>query len=121
MQEHLPRNVQTGEALDRAVLARHGDVAHALSGLLAEPGDNQFVVAPHRAVEEDERRALDPRLQIVGDAGAGGEEEEIFAARLVCNAQSQRVTCCIVATWMGLALKIPCALAGNRKGQHLKA
>ena len=60
MQEHLLPDVETGKALDRAVIARHRNMSHALSRLLAEAGGDQLIVAPHRAVEEDQRRAVEP-------------------------------------------------------------
>ena len=56
MQKHLPADIEVGEARDRAVVARHRDMAHALPGLVAEAGRDQLVVAPHRAVEEHQRR-----------------------------------------------------------------
>ena len=42
MQEQLLADVQAGKLLDNAARARHRDVPHALAGLGAEPGNNQF-------------------------------------------------------------------------------
>jgi len=60
-------------------------MSHALPCLVAEARCDQFVVAPHRAIEEDQRRAGNPGLEVVGDLGAGGEEIEILARCLVTN------------------------------------
>jgi len=115
MQEHLPADIKAGEALDGAVSSRHRDMSHALPGLAAEPGCDQFIIAPYRAVEEDRGGASQSRLQIFGDAGAGGEEIEMLAARFVRNAKPQRIAVAIGSGRMSLALQIPCALAGNGK------
>src|SRR6266478_7424236 len=76
MQKYLSADIQPGKALDSAMVARHRNMSHALSGLVAEAGRDQFVVAPHRAIEEDQRRTGKARLQIVVDGRAGGEKIE---------------------------------------------
>src|SRR5258706_7449902 len=85
MQKYLTADIMPGEALDVAEVARHRNMSHAWSGLVAEAGRDQFVVAPHRAIEEDQRRAGKARLQILIDGRAGGEEKEVLAASLVAN------------------------------------
>src|SRR6185437_1302439 len=119
MQEHLPADIKAGEALDGTIGSRHRDMSHALPGFVAEAGGNQFIIAPYRAVEENGGSASQPHLQIFGDAGAGGEEIEMLAARLVRNAKPQRIAVAISSGRMSLAFQIPCALAGDRERQHL--
>src|SRR5262249_39931091 len=114
-------NVQPGKTVNRAMVARHGNMSHRLTGLLAEPGGDQFVVAPYRAVEEDQRRPLDASPQLVGDAGAGGDKIEILSRRLVRNAQAKPIAHPIVAGRVRLALEIPSALAGHLERQRLDA
>src|SRR6185437_14743931 len=96
-------------------------MAHALAGLVAEAGYDQFVVAPHRAVEEDRRSAFEPRFQIVSDVGTGSEEVKMLAARLVADPKSQRVADPVGTGGMRLAFQIPCALARHPKGHDLDA
>lgn len=77
MQKYLPVESEVGEPRDGAVVAGHRDMAHALAGLVAEPGLDHLVVLPHRAVEEHQRGAVDLGLERVGDLGAGGDEVNI--------------------------------------------
>src|SRR5260370_39453857 len=97
MQKYLSADIQPGEALDSAAVARHRNMSHLLSGLVPKAGRDQFVVAPHRAIEEDQRRADKARLQILIDAGAGGEEIEVFAASLVANPEPDCVARAVVS------------------------
>src|ERR1700733_11358731 len=96
-------------------------MSHALPGLVAEAGLNQLVIAPDRAVEEDQRRAGEPGLEIVGYAGAGGEKIEIPGRRLVGDPKPERVARAIVAAGVSLAFQIPGAFAGNGERQDLNA
>jgi len=96
-------------------------VSHALAGLGAEAGGDQLVVAPHRAVEEHQRGAVQPRFQLVIDLGAGGEEIEMLARGLVADAKAERVAGPVIAAGMRFALQIPRALAGDGEGQDLDA
>ena len=91
-------------------------MSHALSGLAAEPGRDHLIVAPHRAVEEDQRRAGQPRLEIVGHSRAGGDEIEIFAARLVLNPQAERVAGAVAAGRMALPSRYQAPLPGTSNG-----
>src|SRR5213592_2449560 len=92
-------------------------MAHPLSRLAAEPLHDQFIVAPHGAVEEYQRSARKARFEIVGHPRAGGQEIEVLAAALVQDPKSQRIACGIAARRMRLAFEIPRALAGNREGE----
>src|SRR2546430_516827 len=92
-------------------------MAHPLSRLGAESLDDQFVVAPHRAVEEHQRGARKTRFEIVSHVSAGSQEIEVLAAALVQNSQAQRIARGIAARRMRLAFEIPRALAGNREGK----
>src|SRR5260370_30280331 len=94
-------------------------MSHALSCLAAEAGRDQFVVAPHRAIEEDQRGAGKPGLEIVSYAGAGGEKIEMLARRLVADAKPERVAHPGVPGGMVLSFQIPRALAGNGEWQNL--
>src|SRR6185436_12227864 len=96
-------------------------MAHPLSRLGAEALHDQFIVAPHGAVEEDQRGARKARFEIVGYSGAGGEEIEVLAACLVQNSKSQRIARAIAARRMRLAFEIPRALAWNREGKDFHA
>ncbi len=96
-------------------------MSHALSGLGAEAGHDHLVVAPDRAIEEQERGAGKPRFQLVGDMGAGGDEVEMPARGLVADAKAERVAGAVIAAGMRLALEIPGALAGHGEGLDLDA
>src|SRR5258707_3792857 len=113
MQKYLSADIQPGEALDSAAVARHRNMSHLLSGLVAKAGRDQFVVAPHRAIEEDQRRAGKARLQILIDGRAGGEEKEVFAAILVANQEPDCVARAVVSGGVNLTLQIPSAFARN--------
>src|SRR5947209_2561312 len=95
-------------------------MSHRMTCLVAESRRDQLVIAPHRAVEEYHRRALDALLQLLGHAGAGRQEIEIGAAGLVANAKPERIAEAIIAGWMRLSLQIPRTLAGHMERQHLK-
>src|SRR5207253_1953146 len=93
-------------------VARHRNMSHALPCLVAKTGRDQFVIAPHRAIEEDQRRAGKPRLQIVIDGRAGGEKVEVLAGSLVANPKPNRIARAIVGGGVSLAFQIPRAFAG---------
>src|SRR5580692_6954660 len=96
-------------------------MSHALSCLAAQASHDQLVVAPHRAIEENQGRAGKPRPQIVRDAGDSRKKIEILARRLVADAEPKRVTRSGVPGGMSLSFKIPRALAGNGERQNLDA
>src|SRR5689334_22768265 len=96
-------------------------MSHALPGLGAEAGRDHLVVAPHRAVEEHQRGACKPRLQLRGDMGAGGDEVEIFARSRLADAKTERVAGAVAAAGMRLAFQIPGALAGYGEGLDFEA
>src|SRR6266403_864727 len=96
-------------------------MSHALPCLAAEAGCDQLVVAPHRAIEEDQGRAGKPGFQIVGYAGAGREKVEILVRRLVADAKPERVAHPNVPGGMVLSFQIPRALARNGEWQNLDA
>src|SRR6185312_3972604 len=121
MQKYPSVDSDVGETFDRPLFARHRDVPHALAGLGTEAGGDQFVVAPHCAVEEYQRGAVEPRFQLVIDVGAGGEEIEMLVRGLVEDAKAERVAGSVVAAGMRLALQIPGALAGDGEGQDFDA
>src|ERR1700722_12232290 len=102
MQKYPPVDIEAGEARNGALVAGHRDVAHGLPGLGAKAGGDQFVVAPHRAVEEDERRAGQPGLERVGHFRAGREEIAILARRPVLDAKPERIAGAVAAAWMRL-------------------
>ena len=79
MQEQLLADIEAGELFDRAALAGHCDMSHAFARLVAEACCDQLVVAPHRAIEEDQGRAGKPRLEIVSYIRAGGEKFRILS------------------------------------------
>src|ERR1019366_2673291 len=95
-------------------------MSHALPCLVAEAGRDQLVVAPHRAIEEDQGGAGKPGLEIVRHFSAGGEKIEILARRPVADAKPKRVAGTVVSTGVNLALQIPRAFAGNRERQNLE-
>src|SRR6516165_12018897 len=121
MQEYLAVDIEASETFDRAFVPGHRHMPHALPGLGAEACGNQLVVAPDRAVEEYERRAGDPRFQLVGDLAASRDEIEIFARRLVADAKPYGVAVTLPAAGRGFVSQIPCNLAGNAKGQDFQA
>src|ERR1700682_4844053 len=96
-------------------------MSHALPCLVAEAGRDQFVIAPHRAIEEDQRRAGKPRLEIVVDGRAGGEKIEVLAGGLVTNPKPDCVARDMISGGMNLSFQIPRALAGNGKWQDFDA
>src|SRR5216683_4786672 len=96
-------------------------MSHALPCLAAEAGGDQLVVAPHRAIEEDQGGAGKPGLEIVGYAGAGREKVEIFACRPVDNTKSKRIASPGASGGVDLSFQIPRALAGNGEWQNLDA
>src|SRR5258708_5639606 len=77
-------------------------MSHVSPGLVAEAGGNQLVVAPHRAIEEDQRRAGKPGFQLIGDVSAGGKKIEIFSRRLVADPKPERVARAVIPTGMKL-------------------
>src|SRR6185437_5626373 len=119
MQKYLPVDSEIGKRGNRAVFARHRDMPHAPAGLGAKAGGDQFVITPHRAVEEDERRGVEQRFQFRRDCGAGGEKIETPAGSLVADAKAERVAGAVIAAGMRLALEIPGALAGHGEGKDL--
>src|SRR3984893_18831783 len=96
-------------------------MSHALPCLAAEAGRDQFVVAPHRAIEEDQRGAGKPGLEIVSYAGASRKKVEILARRTFADAKSKRVAHRNVSGGMDRSFQIPRALAGNGERQDLDA
>src|SRR4030081_17637 len=96
-------------------------MSHALPCLVAEASRDQLVVAPHRAIEEDQRGAGKPGLEIVSYPGASREKVEILARRPVADAKSKRVAHPNVSGGVDLSLQIPRALAGNGEWQNLDA
>src|SRR5947209_14197438 len=77
--EELTRDAEVAEGRDRAVLAGHAHMAHALPGLAADAEPDHLVILPQRAVEEDERRAIEALLQGWRHRGTAGNEEEARA------------------------------------------
>src|SRR5215472_11513640 len=120
MQKDLPVDIEAGQALYRACISGHRNVPHALSGLGSQARRDQFVVAPHRPVEEQQRCAVKPRLQLIGDIGAGGDEVEVLAPCLVADAQAERVARTIAAAGMHLAFEVPGAFAGYGEGKDFQ-
>src|ERR1700694_3866599 len=96
-------------------------MSHALPCLVAEAGRDQLIIAPHRAIEEYQRSAGKPGLEIVRDLSAGSEKIKIFAGRPVTDAKSERVACAIASRGMILAFQVPRAFAGNGERQDLDA
>src|SRR6266404_7836801 len=96
-------------------------MSHALPCLVAKASRDQLVVAPYRAIEEDQRGAGKPVLEIVSYAGASREKVEILARRPVADAKSKRVARPNVSGGVDLSLQIPRALAGNGEWQDLDA
>src|SRR5882672_10837890 len=96
-------------------------MSHALSRLAAEAGRDQLVVAPHRAIEEDQRGAGKPGLEIVGYARAGREKVEILARYPVDDAKSKCIAHPRFSGGVDLSFHIPRALAGNGEWQNLDA
>src|SRR3954453_18851172 len=112
-------------------------MSHALAGFVTEPGGDQFVVAPHRAIEEDKGRTPKPAFktmgappkpgfEIVGDPGTGSEKVEKLSCRFVGDAKPQRVSRAIASVvlrsaGMRLAFQIPCGLARHGKRLDLDA
>ena len=74
MQKNLPVDAEIGQGRDRAIVSRHRNMSHGLPGLGAEARRDQFVIAPDRAVEEDQRCAGEALFQFGRHLGAGGEE-----------------------------------------------
>src|SRR6185312_15561383 len=81
MDEELARDAEIGELSHRAVAPGHAQMPHAAPGLAAEAGADHLVVAPQRAVEEQERGAAEPRLELVVERGAGRHVVEALAGR----------------------------------------
>jgi len=75
----FPKPMLTGKALAVRVVKLGVQGGTYYEGVQLD----HLVVAPHRAVEEDRRGALEPRFQIVGDMGAGSQKIEMLAARFV--------------------------------------
>src|SRR6202030_1691981 len=121
MQEYLPLDAKAIERCDRTSFARHRDMSHALPGLVTETGLDQLIVPPHRAVEEHQRCALQPRFKVFSDRCAGGKEIKEFARGLVADAQAERIARAVLRGRMRLAFEIPRALAGHLKGQDFDA
>src|SRR3954452_7795646 len=102
-------------------------MSHALAGFVAEPGSDQFVVTPHGAVEEDQRRTRKSGFQIVGDPGTGSEKVEILPCGFVADAKPQSVSGAVppavlrTLAGMRLAFQIPCGLARYGKRLDLDA
>src|SRR5438270_8441791 len=72
--EDLTLDAEVAEGGDRATLAGHAHMAHALPGFAADAEPDHLVVSPQRAVEEDERRTAQALLQHWGHGGAAGNE-----------------------------------------------
>src|SRR5436309_6539948 len=102
-------------------------MSHALAGFVAEPGSDQFVIAPHRAIEEDQRRTRKPGLQIVADLGTGRKKVEILPCGFVGDAKPQRVSRAVTPAIlrtparMRLAFQIPRGLARHGERSDLDA
>src|SRR5258707_13764998 len=119
MQKDLPVDTEVGQGFDGATIARHCNMSHALSRLVAEAGRDQLVVAPHRAIEEYQRGAGKPGFEIVSDAGAGSKKIEIFAGGPVTDAKPKRIACTVVSPGVNLSFQIPRAFAGDGERQDL--
>src|SRR5438045_9789819 len=96
-------------------------MSHALAGFVAEPGSDQFVVTPHGAVEEDQRRTRKPGLQILGDPGTGSEKVEILPSGFVGDAKppacppGRASRCFKTAARIELAFQVPTRPAPHRR------
>src|SRR5712671_3816090 len=121
MQKYLSADIEAGQGRDSAFVARHRNMSHALPGLVAEASRDQFVIAPHRTIEKDQRRAGKPRLEVVIDGRAGGEKIEVLAAGLVANPKSNGVARSIGFGRVNLAFQIPRAFARNGEWQDFDA
>src|ERR1700716_2456964 len=96
-------------------------MSHAFPRLGAETCCDQLVVAPHRAIEEDQGGAGKPRLEIVSYVRAGGEKVKILARSLVTDPKPKRVARAVASRRVNLSFQIPCAFAGNLEWQDFNA
>ena len=111
MQENLTRDAEVRKRRDGAVIARHRHMPHTLAGFRPQPGCDQFVVAPERAVEKNQWRVLKPLLEIRGKRRAGCKKIEILSASLVGDPQPKRIARLVaIALWS--TFKIPGAFTG---------
>src|SRR6266436_926999 len=117
MQKYFSADIEAIKRCNRAAISRHCDMSHGLSGLVAEARGDQLIVAPHRAIEEHQRRAGKPCFELIGDAGAGGDEIEEFSVSPVLDAKADRVAAAVIAARMSPAFQIPGAFAGDGKGE----
>src|SRR5262245_39262444 len=77
MHEYLPLHRERLEGCHAAFRARDADMTHALAGLLTDAGDDHFVIAPKRAIEQHQGRSLEPPGEIIRHAGASRHIEEV--------------------------------------------
>src|SRR3981081_1933715 len=96
-------------------------MSHPLPCLVAEAGRDQLIIAPHRAIEEYQRSAGKPGLEIVGDVSAGSQKIQIFAGCPVTDAKSERVARAIASRGVILAFQVPRAFAGKGAPQNVDA
>ncbi len=92
-------------------------MAHPLAGLGAEAGCDQFVVAPQRAVKEDQRSALKTLFELWGKRGAGREKIEIFTAGFIGDPQPKRIARLIPVAWGIASSRYQARLPGTAKGR----
>src|SRR3954469_22978414 len=95
-------------------------MSHRPSGLAAEPRGDQFIVAPYRAVEKYQGRAVDTPLQVVPRLGAGGQKIEMLAGGFVADPKPERVARTLLSGRVGFSLQIPGRLSRHRERQHFE-
>ncbi len=91
MDEDLAGDVERRELRDAAGAARHVHMADALTGLVEQPLGDHLVIGIERAVEEEQRSALEPRAQRIVQLGAAGDEEEMLTRRGLGHLQAGRI------------------------------
>src|SRR5581483_2162266 len=79
--EGLARDAEIGERGHRSLGTGNAQMTHAASRLRSETGLDHFLVAPERAVEEQQRRPLDASGELSVDGGAGGNVVEMPSCR----------------------------------------
>ena len=84
-------NSQRREGRHRSFRARHGDMAHAGTGLVREALGDHFVIRVERAVEEDQRGALQAPAKVGVDGGAARNVVEGRASGGVADFQADAV------------------------------
>ena len=92
-------------------------MADALAGLVDQPLRDHLVIGVERAVEEQQRRALEPRPQRIVELGAARDEEEMTAGRGLGHLQADRVAFLRAEAGAGSGvLEIKRDLARHREG-----